>query len=77
MAGIQDFIRLVAEGKSLSRAEAAEAFELLMTGAAEPAQIGGFLMALRMRGETVDEITGAAEVMRAKANRCESAGWLC
>lgn len=58
---------MVAEGKSLSRAEAAEAFELLMTGAAEPAQIGGFLMALRMRGETVDEITGAAEVMRAKA----------
>lgn len=67
MAGIQDFIRLVAEGKSLSRSEAAEAFELLMSGAAEPAQIGGFLMALRMRGETVDEITGAAEVMRAKA----------
>lgn len=67
MAGIQDYIKIVAEGETLSRAEAAEAFELLMSGEADGAQIGGFLMALRMRGETVDEITGAAEVMRGKA----------
>lgn len=67
MAAIQDYIRAVSEGDTLSREQAAAAFELLMSGQAEPAQIGGFLMALRMRGETVDEITGAAEVMRAKA----------
>ncbi len=67
MARIEDYIQIVSTGASLSRQEAAEAFELLMTGQAEPAQIGGFLMALRVRGETVDEITGAAEVMRAKA----------
>ena len=67
MKSIQDYIKRVAEGTSLNRDEAAEAFELLMSGAANEAQIAGFLMALRVRGETVDEITGAAEVMRAKA----------
>ena len=67
MADIQEFIKIVSTGQSLSRAEAASAFELLMTGQAEPAQIGALLMAMRVRGETVDEITGAAEVMRAKA----------
>ncbi len=67
MSNIQDYIQKVSDGASLSRAEAAEAFDILMSGQANDAQIGGFLMALRMRGETVDEITGAAEVMRAKA----------
>ena len=67
MARIEDYIQIVSTGESLSREQSAAAFELLMTGQAEPAQIGGFLMALRVRGETVDEITGAAEVMRAKA----------
>lgn len=67
MARIEDFIQIISTGESLSREQSAAAFELLMTGQAEPAQIGGFLMALRVRGETVDEITGAAEVMRAKA----------
>lgn len=67
MASIQDYIQTISTGKALSRVEAADAFEILMSGKAEPAQIGGFLMALRVRGETVDEITGAAEVMRAKA----------
>ena len=51
----------------LSRAEAVQAFEVIMSGGATPAQIGGFLMTLRTRGETVDEIAGAASVMRAKA----------
>ncbi len=67
MKTIQDYIKVISNGETLSRADAAAAFDLLMTGQAEPAQIGGFLMGLRMRGETVDEITGAAEVMRAKA----------
>lgn len=57
----------VADGHSLSEADAEAAFEILMSGAATPAQIGAFLMGLRVRGETVDEITGAARIMRAKA----------
>lgn len=50
----------------LSRAQAQEAFELLFTGAATPAQMGGLLMAMRGRGESVAEYTAAAAVMRAK-----------
>lgn len=50
----------------LSRTEAEQAFQLLFEGAATPSQIGGFLMALRTRGETVDEYAAAASVMRAK-----------
>jgi anthranilate phosphoribosyltransferase len=60
-------IAQVADGASLSREQAEEAFEIIMSGDATPSQIGAFLMALRVRGETVDEITGAALVMRAKA----------
>jgi anthranilate phosphoribosyltransferase len=59
-------IAKVASGKSLSQDEAVEAFELVMSGAATPAQIGGLLMAMRVRGETVDEIAGATRAMRAK-----------
>jgi anthranilate phosphoribosyltransferase len=51
----------------LSREEAEEAFAIIMSGEATMAQIGGLLMALRTRGEAVDEITGAAAAMRAKA----------
>ncbi len=53
-----------AADRPLTRGEAAQAFEVLMTGEATPSQIGGFLMALRTRGETVDEIAGAAATMR-------------
>ncbi|MEO1490773.1 MAG: anthranilate phosphoribosyltransferase [Pseudomonadota bacterium] len=56
-----------ASAGALSREEAVAAFEIIMSGEATPAQIGGFLMTLRTRGETVDEIAGAASVMRAKA----------
>ncbi len=52
--------------RPLSRAEALTAFSILMDGAATPAQIGGFLMALRVRGETVDEYAAAASAMRAR-----------
>ena len=48
-----------ATGAALTREEAANAFEQMMSGEATPSQMGGFLMALRVRGETVDEITGA------------------
>ena len=56
----------------LTRAEAVAAFEVIMSGEATPAQIGGFLMTLRTRGETVDEIAGAATVMRAKAAKVDA-----
>jgi len=56
----------VATGASLSESEAEAAFNIIMSGDATPAQLGGFLMALRVRGETVDELTGAARAMRAK-----------
>ncbi|MCD9147762.1 anthranilate phosphoribosyltransferase [Pseudophaeobacter flagellatus] len=54
--------------RPLSRSEAEQAFTLLFEGEATPSQIGGLLMALRTRGETVDEYTAAASVMRAKCN---------
>ena len=57
----------VADGNSLTVDEAEAAFNIIMSGDATEAQIGAFLMALRVRGETVDEITGAVRTMRAKA----------
>src|ERR1700682_4704630 len=59
-------IAKVATGASLSREEAASAFDRMMSGEATPSQMGALLMALRVRGETVDEITGAVTTMRAK-----------
>ncbi len=66
MTDLKSFIARVATGESLSRDEARQAFDVVMSGEATPSQIGGFLMALRVRGETVPEISGAAETMRAK-----------
>ena len=65
-----DFKQLLgrlAAGERLSEADAADAFDTMMSGNATPSQMGAFLMALRLRGETVEEITGAARTMRAKA----------
>ncbi len=59
-------IATVADGRPLTAAEAEAAFDIIMSGEATPSQIGGLLMALRVRGETVEEITGAARAMRAK-----------
>ena len=58
----------------LARAEAEAAFGAIMSGDATPAQIGGFLMALRTRGETVDEYAAAAAVMRAKSTAVSGGG---
>jgi len=69
MADLKALIAKAASGQHLTRGEAAEAFNVLMSGEATPAQIGGLLMALRVRGETVEEIAGAVEVMRAKMTR--------
>lgn len=72
MSNMRDMIAKVATGASLSLEDARTAFDIMMTGEATPSQIGGFLMALRVRGETVDEITGAAETMRAKMLRVKA-----
>jgi anthranilate phosphoribosyltransferase len=66
MSELKPLIAKVANGESLTRDEARAAFNVIMSGDATPSQIAGLLMALRVRGETVDEITGAVEVMRAK-----------
>lgn len=66
MPELKPLIAKVANGESLNRDEAREAFEILMSGEATPSQIGGFLMALRVRGETVAEIAGAVATMRSK-----------
>src|SRR5690606_5516000 len=66
MSDFKSHIAKVANGTPLSFEEAREAFSIMMSGEATPSQIGGFLMALRTRGETVDEISGAVATMRAK-----------
>ena len=63
------FIAKVAAGNALTRDEASQAFDRMMSGEATPSQMGGLLMAMRVRGETVDEITGAASTMRAKMTK--------
>jgi anthranilate phosphoribosyltransferase len=66
---IQQALPRLLDAQSLSRAEMAEVMTEIADGAATPAQVGAFLAALRLKGETVDEIAGAAEVMRARAER--------
>jgi len=67
MSDLRPLIARVATGHRLTEAEAEEAFEIIMSGNATPSQMGGLLMGMRVRGETVDEITGAARIMRSKA----------
>lgn len=66
MTDLKALLATVATGQALDADQAELAFDIIMSGNATPAQMGGFLMALRVRGETVDEITGAARAMRAK-----------
>ena len=66
-ADLRAALRKVASGESLTQNEAAEAFELMMAGEATDAQIGALLMGMHVRGETVEEIAGAARAMRARA----------
>ena len=66
MDAFKPLLAKIATGASLSRSEAEYAFNLLLSGGVTAAQTGAFLMGLRVRGETVDEITGAVAAMRAK-----------
>src|SRR6266545_4116522 len=64
---IQDALARLLDGRSLDRAQARAVMGAIMTGEATPAQIGGFLVALRLKGETPDEIAGFAEAIRGHA----------
>ena len=68
---IQQALAAVVGRQNLSQEQMTEVMTEVMTGQATPAQIGAFLVALRMKGETIDEITGAAQVMRDLATRVE------
>lgn len=72
MESFKPLIAKVAAGAQLTRAEASAAFDAMLSGDVTPAQMGGFLMALRVRGETVEEITGAVTAMRSKMLRVEA-----
>ena len=71
-ADFKALLGVVATGKPLNQAQAEQAFRAIMTGEVTPSQIGAFLMALRVRGETVEEITAAVTVMREKMTRIEA-----
>ena len=66
---LRQLIQKVSTGSTLTEEEARRALEQMTDGAATPAQMGAFLMALRVRGETVEEITGAVQMMRARMHR--------
>lgn len=67
--GLKPWIARVARGDTLTSADAGRAFDVIMSGDATPSQIGGFLVALAMRGETIAELTGGARSMRSKMHR--------
>ena len=72
MTGLKPVLDRLAGGARLSATEAADAFATVMRGEATPAQTGALLMALRLRGETVDEVAGAVTAMRAKMTTVEA-----
>src|SRR5258707_910163 len=72
MDNLKSIIGKGATGAALSGDEGAAAFDSMMSGGATPSQMGGLLMALRVRGETVDEIPGAVSAVRAKMLRVKA-----
>ncbi|MCZ6617201.1 MAG: anthranilate phosphoribosyltransferase [Gammaproteobacteria bacterium] len=68
---IQAALAQLAEGQNLTQAQTQTVFHEVMSGAATPAQIGGLLMSMRVKGETVEEIAGAAQTMRALSTKVE------
>lgn len=73
MTGLKPYLATIATGAPLSRDEARAAISAVLEGGATPAQLGAFLMGLRQRGETIDEIVGAAQAMRAAMAPVEGA----
>ncbi|MEE8443004.1 MAG: anthranilate phosphoribosyltransferase, partial [Dehalococcoidia bacterium] len=73
---IRETIDTLVQGKDLSQEEAAQAMNEIMEGEATPAQIAAFITALRIKGETVDEITGMAQTMRDKSLKVTTDGFL-
>src|SRR5210317_2127291 len=71
---IQTALKSVLERKDLSHDDMVSVMKTIMTGEATPAQIGGFLVGLRMKGETIDEIAAAASVMRELATKVDVSG---
>ncbi|MCW8962938.1 MAG: anthranilate phosphoribosyltransferase [Gammaproteobacteria bacterium] len=71
---LQTAIQAVINRQDLSRDDMRKVMRLIMTGQATPAQIGGFLVGLRMKGETIEEIAAAAEVMRELAHKVDVSG---
>jgi anthranilate phosphoribosyltransferase/anthranilate synthase/phosphoribosyltransferase len=71
-ADLKPFLARLAVGETLSDDQAEAAFDVIMSGEATPAQIGGLLMAMRVRGETVAEITGAVRAMRSRMAAIEA-----
>jgi anthranilate phosphoribosyltransferase len=69
---LKPLLARLAGGATLTEAEAQQAFDLIMSGEATPAQIGGLLMAMRVRGETVAELTGAVRALRARMTAIEA-----
>ena len=72
MLDFKALIARVADGTALDAAESRRAFDIMMSGDATPSQMGGFLMALRVRGETVDVLTGGVAAMRARMTRVDA-----
>ncbi|MCJ9428767.1 anthranilate phosphoribosyltransferase [Kordiimonas marina] len=72
MADLRPILARLADGTRLNADEAEQAFDIIMSGGADLAQMAAFIMALRVRGEEVDEIVGGARVLRAKANRLKA-----
>src|ERR1700712_1794280 len=71
-ANLKPFIARLAAGETMTDDQAEAAFDIIMSGEATPAQIGALLMAMRLRGETVSEITGAVRAMRARMTAIEA-----
>jgi anthranilate phosphoribosyltransferase len=72
MDALKPTLALLQDGRSLSQAEATKAFEIILSGDATPSQIGAFLAALRVRGESIDEIAAGVSVMRANATKVKA-----
>ena len=72
MDALKPTLAILQSGRPLTSSEASKAFEVILSGEASPAQIGSFVTALRVRGETIDEIAAGVSVMRANAMKVKT-----